>query len=119
MERMQAAVILLLKLGMGIALGLVSIGGISFLLQHGNDIINYQVFHGASFEVTSVRDILSAASSLTPYALMELGILILIITQIVRIAVVGWYFSKMRDYSFSIISLLVLVGVIVIAFGIW
>ncbi len=108
---MQIAVAWLLRIGMCIALLLVGIGGISYLWQHANDAINYRSFHGAAFEATSVMQILFAARTLTPRVLMQLGVLVLILTQILRIAMVGWYFTKMSDYKFTVISVFVLLAV--------
>ena len=118
MEQMQIAVAWLLRIGMCIALLLVGIGGIIYLCQHANDAIHYQSFHGAAFEATSIKQILSAVPTLTPRAIMQMGVLVLILTQILRIAMVAWYFTKMSDYKFTAISVFVLLVVIAATLGI-
>lgn len=118
MERMQIAVTQLLRAGVILALLLVAGGGLMYLLQHGNIVNNYSVFHGEPVQEASVNGILQSVFSLSsPRALIHLGILVLAFTQIVRIACVAWYFSKIKDYTFAGISLFVLFVIVAISLG--
>lgn len=119
MERMQISVTWLLRIGVTLALLLVCVGGMMYLLQHAHDVVDYRVFRGESVMALSIDGILSAITTLQPRVLIQLGVLVLIITQILRVAIVAWHFMRMRDYIFALISTFVLLAVLAISFGLY
>jgi uncharacterized membrane protein len=117
MTQMQAAITWILRIGMVITLLLVTSGGVLYLSQQDHAMINYHVFPGEHVQAVSVNHILLAAGTESPKALVELGVLVLALTQLIRVACVAWFFSKMKDRKFVAISLFVLLAMIVISLG--
>lgn len=117
MERMQIAVSWLLKIGVLVALLLVVAGGAIYLYQHGQDVMYYSVFRGEPVQATSISHILQAAFMLVPLGLIQLGILILVVTQVLRVALIAGFFAHMKDYKFTGISLFVLAALVGVSFG--
>jgi uncharacterized membrane protein len=108
MERIQLAIGRLLLIGVLVSFIIILIGGILYLLNHGTDIIHYQAFHGEPQLYKSIPDILLDAFTLSPLALIQLGLLILVIVQILRVALTTWLFIQIRDNYFVYISLFIL-----------
>ena len=116
-KQMQTAVAWLLRIGVFIALILVGSGGIRFLLENGYDLSHYQVFHSETIQNRQFSSILSNLSTLSANSLIMSGIIMLIFTQIIRVACVTWYFFKGKEKFFTLISVLLLVAVILLALG--
>ena len=108
MENVRLAIGRLLLIGIVISLLLIITGGILYLFQHGNDIVNYQNFHGEPVLLTSFLGILSDAFSLAPRGIIQLGLLVLFFVQILRVALTGWLFIKEKSTLFIGISLFIL-----------
>jgi uncharacterized membrane protein len=117
MTQMQAAITWILRIGMIITLLLVTSGGMLYLSQQDHALINYHVFHSEQVQVVSMSDIFRSAYAFSPKALVELGVLVLAFTQLVRVACVAWFFAKMKDRRFVAISLFVLLAMIAISLG--
>jgi uncharacterized membrane protein len=103
MERRQIAIGKLLLIGVLISFAMVLIGGILYLWQHGADIVHYQEFH---------TDKIFKAFTFSPLALIQLGLLLLVIVQILRVGLTMWLFIKSRDRAFSYISFFILLVLI-------
>lgn len=117
MTQMQAAITWILRVGTVIALLLVTSGGMLYLSQQNETLASYHVFHSQPAQAISISHIVLAAHAFSPTALVELGVLVLALTQLIRVACVAWFFSKMKDRKFVAISLFVLAAMIVISLG--
>lgn len=98
----------ILKLGMILAMGFVMLGGILYLLQHGNEKMQYDIME-VDFYKTNIALIWDAALSYSPLGMIELGLLILVITQGIRVGLLTWFYAVIRDYKFFFMSLFILI----------
>jgi len=107
-QRAEAIIGILLRSGVTIAAIVVFGGAIPFLVQHGPAIPNYKTFVGEPSELRSVSGILKASLALDPVGIIQLGILILIATPVVRVAFSVFAFAEERDWMYVVITLVVL-----------
>ena len=107
-QRAEAIIGILLRSGVTIAAIVVFGGAIPFLVQHGSAIPNYKTFVGEPSELRSVSGILKASLALDPVGIIQLGILILIATPVVRVAFSVFAFAEERDWMYVVVTLVVL-----------
>ncbi|SHG29159.1 Uncharacterized membrane protein [Flavobacterium defluvii] len=109
----------LLRYGVWISLSVAFIGGIIYLMHHGNDIEDYSVFKENDrniFEVigTVINGVISGSGEY----LIFFGIILLFLTPVFRVLLSLFSFMIEKDYLYVIITLIV-IGIIItsISFG--
>lgn len=98
--------------------GIVAIiGGIWYLYQHGAEFPHYTTFSGEPSGYTSLTGIIHGLSQGSANEIIQLGVVILIATPIVRIvfSLISFVFEKDRLYVF--ITLIVLSIILFSMFG--
>jgi uncharacterized membrane protein len=110
MKQSEYLIGIVLRLGLWLSVLIVLIGGTLYLLQNGHQIIPYHVFQ-ASQNAFANKGIWGSFS-FTPEGIIQLGLLTLIITQILRIALLVWLFAEEKDYFFIMISVGILIVLI-------
>jgi len=98
----------LLRWGVIIAASVTAAGGVLFLSLHGNSIADYRVFRGQPDALKSVQEVARNAFRLSPEALIQLGILLLIATPIARVALSLLAFFKQHDHVYVVVTAIVL-----------
>ncbi|PSM50405.1 DUF1634 domain-containing protein [Chroococcidiopsis sp. CCALA 051] len=98
----------LLRLGVILSASVVLLGGILYLSRYGMDSPNYQVFRGEPSDLRTFPGIVRNALSLRRRGLIQFGLLLLIITPIVRVAFLTFAFVKQGDRIYVVITLIVL-----------
>jgi uncharacterized membrane protein len=106
----------LLKYGVLLASAVVLFGGILYLVNHGAEHTEYDYFHGEPSQFRSpssvVKAVLSDSDTLTESirerAIIQFGLLLLIATPIIRVIISFLSFLRMRDFTYAIITFLVL-----------
>lgn len=98
----------LLRIGVLIAASVVFIGGIFYLVQYGSGHPDYHTFHGDSSQLRSVAAIFRGAASLQSPAIIQFGLLILVLTPIARVVFSAAGFALERDRMYVGITLVVL-----------
>ncbi|MBD2093398.1 DUF1634 domain-containing protein [Microcoleus sp. FACHB-1515] len=99
----------LLRAGVSLSAVLVAIGGVLYLLRHGGEAPSYHVFRGEPAEFRVLSAIVENAVTLQRRrSLIQLGLLVLIATPIVRVAFSAYGFWRQGDRTYVIITLLVL-----------
>ena len=98
----------LLRWGVIIAAFVTAAGGILFLSLHGGRIADYRVFHGQPDALKGVTEVARSAFHLSPEALIQLGILLLIATPIARVALSLLAFFKQHDHVYVVVTAIVL-----------
>lgn len=99
----------LLRAGVSLSAVLVAIGGVLYLLRHGGEAPSYHVFRGEPVEFRVLPAIVENAVTLQRRrSLIQLGLLVLIATPIVRVAFSAYGFWRQGDRTYVIITLLVL-----------
>lgn len=106
-KKLQEIMTLILTTGTLSSFCLVVLGGGLYLLKHGANPIQIEVLQSAAY-VTNMVMVLKNAFFLEPVSMIELGLLLLVLTQIVRVAMLVWFYSLIRDHWFTGISLFVL-----------
>ncbi len=93
------------------------VGGIMYLWQHGHETISYQLFQGEPQPYTSFFGIWQSAFSFSAKGIMQLGLLLLVVGQAVRVLLTTWLFAKEKDYFFSFSSLFIFAVMMYSLFG--
>ncbi|MFN0292103.1 DUF1634 domain-containing protein [Pedobacter helvus] len=97
----------LLRVGVYLSMGIVIIGGLIYLFNHGNEKINYAHFDLDKVSLKTVAVIFSEVLTFKGAAVIQFGLLMLIFTPIARVlmAVVSFFIEK--DYLYVLIGLIV------------
>jgi uncharacterized membrane protein len=98
----------LLRVGVLVSATVTAIGGTVLLLQHGLSHADYRVFSSEPAQLRSVQGILVGAAHLQSHALVQLGVLLLIATPIVRVALSLVAFALQRDRLYVAVTAVVL-----------
>lgn len=98
----------LLRIGVWVAAAVVTVGAVFYLTQHGLEEPHYRVFQGEPDSLRKVTLILSDAFALHGRHIIQLGLLLLIATPVMRVLFAVLFFALQRDYLYLVISLIVL-----------
>ncbi len=104
----QAVIGWILRAGVLASIAIVTFGGIIYLYRHGHTVIDYTVFKGVPGFVHTPAGIWHGIIDFRGRAIIQLGILVLIATPVIRVIVSGIGFLLEKDYLYTAISLLVL-----------
>lgn len=107
-ERIEQTVGSLLRTGLVAATLVVVAGGAIYLHRHGAQVPDYRIFHGEPAALRGVAGILHASEQGSGSAIVQLGILLLLATPVVRVAFSVIAFAKQRDGLYVAITLVVL-----------
>jgi uncharacterized membrane protein len=107
-ERLDKVVSVVLRSGVITAAALVLMGGIGFLAAHGSTPPDYRKFHPPPAGLISLHGVLHGAATADPLYIIQLGILILIATPILRVLTCAAGFTLERDWLYALVSLIVL-----------
>lgn len=102
----------LLRYGVWIASITVSLGGILYLIRHGLEPVDYQIFHGEPAAFCNPSGIINAVLAGRGQGVIQLGLLILIATPILRVLFSLLFFVQKRDLKYILITALVMGGLI-------
>jgi uncharacterized membrane protein len=100
----------LLKYGVLIASSIVLFGGILYLIHHGSEPAEYQVFLGTPSEFRSPTGVVTAILAGSRRGIIQLGLLILIAIPILRVIISFFTFLLQRNFVYVIITSLVLLS---------
>ena len=107
-QRIDAIIGSLLRAGVIVAAVLVLSGGALYLARHGSTIPDHHVFHGEPAYLRDLGGILSAARVLDGPGLIQLGLLVLLATPLVRVAFSVLAFALQRDRTYVVVTSIVL-----------
>jgi uncharacterized membrane protein len=106
--QVEKAISVLLRAGVLLAATVVLAGGIFYLVHAHNVHANYHIFHGEPAELTHPKLVIHHAFSGDPEAIVQLGLLLLILTPVARVLFSVFAFAFERDYMYVLITLIVL-----------
>lgn len=109
MKPMESLIGYVMRTGLWISVIIVLIGGVLYLLQNGSQFIHYQTLQHDTKSSVTLLDILRGSFSFSPVSLVWLGLLILVLTQVIRVALTVVLFIVERDFIFACISGLILI----------
>ncbi|TAE56410.1 MAG: DUF1634 domain-containing protein [Nostocales cyanobacterium] len=99
-----------LKYGVLIANGVVLLGAILYLIDHGSEPAQYQVFHGTPAKLRSPTNIINTVLAGNSSGIIQFGILVLVSIPIFRVIISFVTFLWKRDFIYVVITALVLVS---------
>ncbi len=116
---MEMAISYALRAGVLLSAAVILVGILSFALtqntgyvrvlpNHLRDILTFHQTSGPGFFPTALPAILQGAMAGKPYAIIGLGMLLLILTPVVRVALSVLFFLAQRDWLYVGITLFVL-----------
>jgi uncharacterized membrane protein len=108
-RRLESIIGQLLRTGVLLAAATVFLGGVLYLAQHHADPARFHTFVAGGANIRSLSGIVLAAVHGDSIAIMQVGLLLLILTPIARVAlaVVGFFLE--RDRLYTVVSLIVFV----------
>ncbi len=107
-ERMERLISLLLRAGVIAASVIVLSGGILYLHHYGGGSPHYGTFAGEPSYLRAPGGILGSAARMDSRALIQLGLLLLILTPVARVVFSVVAFALQRDRLYVCVTLLVL-----------
>src|SRR5271169_6659256 len=111
-QRLEVIISVLLRTGVVIAAAVVLLGGICFLSRHGHEQPEYHVFHGTPEIYRNVAGVIHAAGPSNCPAVIQLGLLLLILTPVARVVFSLAGFALERDGTYVALTAIVL-GILV------
>lgn len=108
MKQMELMIGVLMRMGLWLSVLIVLVGGGLYLIQNGDELIHYQAFAEEPKQLHTIPGILRSAATFSAVGIIQFGLLVLILTQVVRTAMTAWLFAEERDYLFTGISLMIL-----------
>ena len=107
-QKMEAEMGVLLRAGVILACSLMLAGGVLYAVRHGGERESFAVFHGEPASLESVRGIWREVRTGSARGMIQLSVLILIATPVMRVAFAVYGFARQKHWLFTAISLTVL-----------
>ena len=98
----------LLQIGVLISATIVLIGGTMFLIQHGRAPVGFHDFSTTPTPLWSLGGIIHGALALDSASIVQLGLVLLIATPVMRVALTLVAFAVQRDRLYVMLTALVL-----------
>jgi uncharacterized membrane protein len=102
----------LLKYGVLLSTAVVSVGGILYLIRYGTEPADYRFFLGEPAAFCSPKGVIAEVLAGHYRGIIQLGILLLIATPVVRVAFSLLAFLWRRDCAYVVLTFFVLAGLI-------
>lgn len=113
-HRIELALAWLLRAGVIVAAGLVLFGGILYLKRDGGLHPDYARFTGEPSNLQHPLGVLAQALALRPLGLIQLGVLVLLATPVVRVGFSLLAFAREKDRTYVALTAVVL-GVLLLS----
>ena len=97
-----------LRIGVVTAAMIVLIGGVLYLVQNHSTAVHYDAFHAASKHSDNLSGIVRNVRAWNSYGIIQLGLLVLIATPIMRVMFSVIAFALERDIVYVVVTLVVL-----------
>ncbi len=107
-KRIEGIIGRLLQFGVLLAAVVVMAGGAMYLLQGGESASHYHLFTGEREDLRTVTGVFHDLAAHHTRAIIQLGILLLILTPISRVAFSAVAFALQKDYMYVVVTLIVL-----------
>lgn len=97
-----------LIVGVMIAALVVLLGAAVYLLHHAGEPVHYRIFRGEPGDLRHLGGILRDTWEGTGRGLIQLGLVILVVLQLVRVALTALLFARARDWLYVAFSIFIL-----------
>ncbi len=102
-----------LRVGVTAACTISIISGVYYLIRHGMEPVpDYTKFTGEPASYTTLKGILSGVFQLMAQDWIQLGVVVLMLTPILRVALSVVDFFRQRDWLYVVITVIVLLVII-------
>jgi len=101
-------VVKLLRAGVILSGSVVAVGGLTYLVRHGGEVVDYHAFKMLPAADRLLPNIVKGAVHHRARSVMQLGVLLLIATPIARVAFSLVGFALERDRNYVVITAIVL-----------
>jgi uncharacterized membrane protein len=108
-QRVEIILGRLLRGGVFLAAAIVLIGGVLYLVRHGAAFPDYRDFRGEPTDLRTVRGIVADGLTWSSRGLIQLGLLLLVVTPVARVAFSVFAFIRLRDRMYVNVTLIVLI----------
>ena len=98
----------ILRIAVIVAAMIVFIGGILYLIQNGSNSPEYHVFKGEPKSLRAISGILEELLVLDGVGIIQIGLLLLIATPVMRVIFSVFAFALQRDSIYVVVTLIVL-----------
>ena len=115
---MELALAMLLRAGVLLAAALVLAGGLLYLVRDGGLRPHYGQFTGEPGNLQHPGGVLTAALHLQPLGLIQLGVLVLLVTPVVRVAFSLLAFAREKDLTYVGMTAVVLLVLVLSLLGV-
>jgi uncharacterized membrane protein len=112
-RRLETTMGNLLRFGVLLAAGLVTIGALLYLAGHYSDPVHFNSFKLESSDLRTVAGIVKLAAHLDSTGLIQFGLLLLIATPVARVAFAIVGFALERDRLYVVVSCIVLAVLVI------
>jgi uncharacterized membrane protein len=99
----------LLIAGVSLSAFTVAVGAVIYLIRHGLAPATYRVFRGEPSDLKTLPGILHSARGFSGRGIIQLGLVMLIATPVVRVAFSIWGFAEEHDRLYLIFTGVVLI----------
>ena len=99
----------LLQIGVAVSALVVIVGGILLLAHHGAEVPDYSTFRGEPESIRTLYGIVHGLMAVDARSIIQVGLLLLIATPILRVAFTWIAFLLQRDWVYVAITTVVLV----------
>jgi len=108
-EKMDIVIGTILRIGVLSAALVVAAGVVFYLRENGGRIPDYSVFHPFMAFAPGIRALAGDVAALKSTAMIQLGLLLLIATPLLRVVFSFIAFILQRDILYTVVTLIVLV----------
>jgi uncharacterized membrane protein len=116
-QKMDEIMGALLRTGVVLSAVIVFVGGVKYVMRHRVPATDYRVFRGEPGDLRTISGIFHEALSFSGRGLIQLGLLVLIATPVARVAFSFFAFLYERDWTYVLVTLLVLGLLVYSLFG--
>jgi len=106
--RVEQIIGTLLRVGVLASALVVLLGGVLYIAQEGGTQPSFHTFHGEPDNLRNIWAVVQGAGKLQSRAIIQLGLLLLILTPIARVIFSAFAFGLERDRMYVVVTLIVL-----------
>jgi uncharacterized membrane protein len=106
--QMERLIGMALLVGVLLSTIIVSLGGIVYVWRHSKSTVHYRVFRGEPSDLRTLAGIEEDVKSFSGRGIIQVGLILLVGLQVVRVVLTGMLFVTSRDWVFTGITTLVL-----------
>lgn len=107
-EKMDQLLGNILRGGVILSATVIFIGGIIYIWRNGSEPVALSVFKGEPTYLKLFPDLLAADAQTRGHAIIQTGILLLLLTPITRVALSLLIFLRQRDFTYVLVTAIVL-----------